>query len=293
MYCDLDWAALRDTMRHPLIIDGRRLLPEAELRGLGYMVHRLGDGVSAASDPLVRIRRSPELFHDPRRCRLRSAYPVLCERCVSCHRIVARSPSSKRRARGEPESLARPARIEETARLAVRLGRVPPDLTGEAGESGDQLGQTRIVISLPTQRFTGSRSSCRSAARTMPRAASSTEYTVEPRRSRARRVGALPDRSRSATAGTVRAMILNRATATSCRCTRGPDSPSGRTPGCCERRPATEPVHPRLHRKSAAIARPVRSRQLRWEAVGGVQPGSSDPRAHSTAGQLVRTIAAG
>jgi hypothetical protein len=34
-------------MRRPLIIDGRRLLPEAELRDLGYVVQRVGDGVSA------------------------------------------------------------------------------------------------------------------------------------------------------------------------------------------------------------------------------------------------------
>ncbi len=47
IYRDLDWAALRDTMRRPLIIDGRRLLPEAELRDLGYVVQRVGDGVLA------------------------------------------------------------------------------------------------------------------------------------------------------------------------------------------------------------------------------------------------------
>jgi UDPglucose 6-dehydrogenase len=44
VYRDLPWAALRHTMRHPLIIDGRRLLAEADLRDLGYTVHRLGDG---------------------------------------------------------------------------------------------------------------------------------------------------------------------------------------------------------------------------------------------------------
>jgi UDPglucose 6-dehydrogenase len=48
MYRDLDWAALRDTMRRPLIIDGRRLLPEAEVRDLGYVVQRVGDGVLAS-----------------------------------------------------------------------------------------------------------------------------------------------------------------------------------------------------------------------------------------------------
>lgn len=45
VYRDLDWAAVRPTMKRPLIIDGRRLLPEAELRALGYTVVRVGDGV--------------------------------------------------------------------------------------------------------------------------------------------------------------------------------------------------------------------------------------------------------
>ncbi len=43
-YCDLDWAALHATMRRPLIIDGRRLLPYAQLRSMGYVVERIGDG---------------------------------------------------------------------------------------------------------------------------------------------------------------------------------------------------------------------------------------------------------
>lgn len=44
VYRDLDWAALRPTMRQPLIIDGRRLLPYAKLRSMGYVVERIGDG---------------------------------------------------------------------------------------------------------------------------------------------------------------------------------------------------------------------------------------------------------
>ena len=48
-YRDLDWANLRATMRRPLIIDGRRLLPEAELRAQGYTVERVGDGVDGGS----------------------------------------------------------------------------------------------------------------------------------------------------------------------------------------------------------------------------------------------------
>ena len=50
IYRDLDWAALRPTMKQPLIIDGRRLLPEAELRALGYTVVRVGDGVGEGAD---------------------------------------------------------------------------------------------------------------------------------------------------------------------------------------------------------------------------------------------------
>jgi UDPglucose 6-dehydrogenase len=46
VYRDLDWASLKPLMRHPLIVDGRRLLPQAELRSLGFVVERLGDGVT-------------------------------------------------------------------------------------------------------------------------------------------------------------------------------------------------------------------------------------------------------
>jgi UDPglucose 6-dehydrogenase len=45
VYRELDWAALHETMRRPLIIDGRRLLPYARLRSMGYVVERIGDGV--------------------------------------------------------------------------------------------------------------------------------------------------------------------------------------------------------------------------------------------------------
>ena len=51
VYRALDWGSLRTTMRQPLIIDGRRLLPDAELRALGYVVKRLGDGVGRAEVP--------------------------------------------------------------------------------------------------------------------------------------------------------------------------------------------------------------------------------------------------
>jgi UDPglucose 6-dehydrogenase len=53
IYRDLDWAALRPTMKQPLIIDGRRLLPEAELRALGYTVVRVGDGVGEGAEDRV------------------------------------------------------------------------------------------------------------------------------------------------------------------------------------------------------------------------------------------------
>jgi UDPglucose 6-dehydrogenase len=48
-YRDLDWAALKSSMHRPLIIDGRRLLLEADLRAMGYIVERVGDGVLEAS----------------------------------------------------------------------------------------------------------------------------------------------------------------------------------------------------------------------------------------------------
>jgi UDPglucose 6-dehydrogenase len=54
VYRDLDWAAQRATMRRPLIIYGRRLLPEAELRALVYTVERVGDGVDGDSTHLAR-----------------------------------------------------------------------------------------------------------------------------------------------------------------------------------------------------------------------------------------------
>jgi UDP-glucose 6-dehydrogenase len=57
IYRDLDWAAVRKTMRCPRIIDGRRLLPEAELRALGYTVERIGDGVTAQEPPTPAQRR--------------------------------------------------------------------------------------------------------------------------------------------------------------------------------------------------------------------------------------------
>jgi UDPglucose 6-dehydrogenase len=48
VYAQIDWGRLRDSMRRPLIVDGKRLLPEVELRSLGFRVERIGDGVEAA-----------------------------------------------------------------------------------------------------------------------------------------------------------------------------------------------------------------------------------------------------
>jgi UDPglucose 6-dehydrogenase len=50
LYRGLDWAAIRPTMRRPLIIDGRRLFSPEHLRAIGYVVERLGDGLPA--DPI-------------------------------------------------------------------------------------------------------------------------------------------------------------------------------------------------------------------------------------------------
>lgn len=52
IYRDLDWAALRETMRHPLVIDGRRLVPHEQLRSMGYVVDRIGDGVNGGAEVL-------------------------------------------------------------------------------------------------------------------------------------------------------------------------------------------------------------------------------------------------
>jgi hypothetical protein len=53
---DLDRAALRATMRRPLIIDGRRLLPPAQLRSIRYRLERIGDGAdnSRTIGPVAR-----------------------------------------------------------------------------------------------------------------------------------------------------------------------------------------------------------------------------------------------
>jgi hypothetical protein len=51
VYRDLDWATLHETMRRPLIIDGRRLLPYAQLRSMGYQEGRIGDGVNLLELP--------------------------------------------------------------------------------------------------------------------------------------------------------------------------------------------------------------------------------------------------
>jgi UDPglucose 6-dehydrogenase len=53
VYQAVDWAAVRATMRRPLIIDGRRLLPDAQLRSMGYLVERIGDGVDGDSDSVA------------------------------------------------------------------------------------------------------------------------------------------------------------------------------------------------------------------------------------------------
>jgi hypothetical protein len=47
---DVDWAAPQATMRWPPIINGRRLLPIAQLRSMGYVVERLGYGVDGGCE---------------------------------------------------------------------------------------------------------------------------------------------------------------------------------------------------------------------------------------------------
>jgi UDPglucose 6-dehydrogenase len=57
VYRELDWAALRDIMRRPLIIDGRRLLPSDPLRSMGFVVERIGDGVDRADGIARRVAK--------------------------------------------------------------------------------------------------------------------------------------------------------------------------------------------------------------------------------------------
>ena len=62
VYRDLDWATLRSTMRRPLIIDGRRLLPCAQLRSMGYVVERIGDGVDGDSESVSAEMRAEGVY---------------------------------------------------------------------------------------------------------------------------------------------------------------------------------------------------------------------------------------
>ena len=56
VYRDLDWAALHERMRRPLIIDGRRLLPCGQLRAMGYVVEQIGEGVDSLAAAARRSR---------------------------------------------------------------------------------------------------------------------------------------------------------------------------------------------------------------------------------------------
>jgi UDPglucose 6-dehydrogenase len=54
---ELDWAAVRDRMATPLVIDGRRLLDPAAMRDLGYRYERVGSPTSQPAG--VAVTRSP------------------------------------------------------------------------------------------------------------------------------------------------------------------------------------------------------------------------------------------
>ena len=47
---DLDWAEVREVMLGPLVIDGRRLLDPAAMRGLGYRYERVGTPATPPRD---------------------------------------------------------------------------------------------------------------------------------------------------------------------------------------------------------------------------------------------------
>jgi hypothetical protein len=66
-------------MRRPLIIDGRRLLPYAQFRSMGYVVERIGDGVDGGGTGGQEVEsgnlRAPLLKHVRRR-----SHPVKASR---------------------------------------------------------------------------------------------------------------------------------------------------------------------------------------------------------------------
>jgi UDPglucose 6-dehydrogenase len=49
-YRDIAWDRIRDAMGSPILVDGRRLLDAAAIRGLGYRLHVLGAGRAAPID---------------------------------------------------------------------------------------------------------------------------------------------------------------------------------------------------------------------------------------------------
>jgi UDPglucose 6-dehydrogenase len=51
-YADLDWAVLRDRLRRPLVVDGRRLLDRAAIEALGFRYESVGRG--PAEEPARR-----------------------------------------------------------------------------------------------------------------------------------------------------------------------------------------------------------------------------------------------
>ncbi len=53
---DLDWAALRERMRTPLLIDGRNFLDQAEMRTLGFVY----EGIGRAATPFAALPETPE-----------------------------------------------------------------------------------------------------------------------------------------------------------------------------------------------------------------------------------------
>jgi UDPglucose 6-dehydrogenase len=46
-YADLDWRAIRETMRSPVIFDGRRLLRSIDVAGLGFRYESVGSPAPA------------------------------------------------------------------------------------------------------------------------------------------------------------------------------------------------------------------------------------------------------
>ena len=126
-------------------------------RGSAAAARRPGAAASGSVGPPVHARASASagtrdradargLQRRARRLRSRGSVPG--DRSLE--------PLAERRLRLEPEQLAGARRVEAASWLPVRLRRVPADLALEAGQLATSSARSRIAISSPVPRLTGS-----------------------------------------------------------------------------------------------------------------------------------------